>query len=148
MRRRRGGSAHLDGCRLFWRRSSKRKGVALAEFALILPVFILIVLASIEACSMIFLQQSVEIIAYEGARVALVPGSDEGNVQGACQLMIDGRKIKGASVIVTPNDFETQPYGTFVAVNISVPADQNGLFPSWFYSGKHISGRVEMMKEY
>jgi Flp pilus assembly protein TadG len=48
-----------------------RRGVAAAEFAVCLPVLVLVVFASIEACSMIFLKESLTVAAYEGSRVAL-----------------------------------------------------------------------------
>ena len=50
-----------------------KQGAAAVEFAIVLPVFVLILLGSIETCTMIFLQQSLEMAAYEGARVAIVP---------------------------------------------------------------------------
>ncbi len=51
-----------------------RDGVAATELAVCMPVIVLVVLATIESCAMIFLQQSLSIAAYEGARVALAPG--------------------------------------------------------------------------
>jgi len=41
-----------------------KRGAAVVEFAILLPVFVLILFGSIEACSMIFLQQSLEMAAY------------------------------------------------------------------------------------
>ena len=50
-----------------------RSGVAAVEFAVCLPVLVVLILGSIECCSMIFLRQSLAIVAYEGLRVAVKP---------------------------------------------------------------------------
>ena len=42
----------------------RRRGAALIEFAVTLPLLVLILFATIEACSMVYLQQSLKIAAY------------------------------------------------------------------------------------
>ena len=125
----------------------KRRGVAAAEFAVILPVFLLIVFGSIEAVSMIFLKQSVTIAAYEGARVALVPRSDANNVIGVCQQVLQDRDVQGETINITPGNFATAAYGTIIAVTVSAPCDQNSPIIPWFYGGDTITATVQMMKE-
>ena len=89
-----------------------RRGVAAVEFAVLLPVFVLLVLGTIEATSMIFLQQTLEIAAYEGARVGLVPDSTAGNVEGAARQILDARNVHGSTTTVvvgvdlTGSDFD------------------------------------------
>ena len=77
-----------------------RRGAAAVEFAVLLPVFVLLVLGTIEATSMIFLQQTLEIAAYEGARVGLVPDSTDGNVEGAARQILDARNVQGSTTTV------------------------------------------------
>lgn len=120
----------------------------MVELAVILPLFVLIVLGTIEACSMIFLQQSLELAAYEGARVALVPKSKTVNVEAGAKLILDGRRIKGYAVEITPSNFRDQPYGTFIRVRVTASCDANSFFASMFYQGRTLLGDVEMMKEY
>ena len=48
-----------------------RRGVAAAELAVCLPVIVMLVMATIEACSALFLKQSLTAAAYEGVRTAL-----------------------------------------------------------------------------
>lgn len=129
------------------RRQPQRKGAAVAELAVCLPVIILVVFGTIETCSMIFLKQSLRICAYEGARVALVPGSNAGNVLGGCQSFLDGRNIQSATVTVTPSDFDSQPYGTLVTVSVSANCSANSVLPPWFYAGQQLRGEVHMMIE-
>lgn len=128
-------------------RRRSRRGTAITEFAIILPVFVLIVMGTIEATSMIFLQQSLEIAAYEATRVALVPGSEQGNVEAAANGILSGRKVVDAVVSVTPADFDDQPYGTAITVGITAECEKNSLFASWFYQNRELSSSVTMMKE-
>lgn len=130
-----------------WMQQNKR-GAAAVEFAIVLPVFVLILLGTIEACSMIFLQQSLEIAAYEGARVAIVPTTTSSDVESAANQILTPRHIQNSSISVTPNDFQSAPYGTFVRVSVSVPCFSNSVIPSSLYGSRTLTGKVEMMKEY
>ena len=49
----------------------ERRGVAAVEFAVCLPVIILLVFGAIEASSFIFLKQSLNVAAYEGIRESI-----------------------------------------------------------------------------
>ena len=53
----------------------KARGVAAAELAVCLPIVVLMVIATIEACSAVFLKQSLTVAAYEGVRTALEEGA-------------------------------------------------------------------------
>lgn len=129
-------------------RKTRRRAAAVVELAVVLPVFVLIVLGTIEACSMIFLQQSLKIAAYEGARTSIVPKSNFGNVEFAAKRILDGRKVKSYSVAIIPSNFQSQPYGTFIRVRVQASCDANSLFASMFYRGKTMVADVEMMKEH
>lgn len=119
----------------------------MAELAVALPVIVLIVFGTVEICSMIFLTQSLRICAYEGARIALVPGSDAGNVEGGCQNFLTSRNIQGTTISVTPSDFDNQPYGTIVTVSVTADCAANSVLPPWFYAGRQVTGQVRMMLE-
>src|SRR5262245_11435218 len=73
-------------CRNTNRRRARRgiRGVAAAELAVCLPIVVLLVLATIEACSALFLKQSLTVAAYEGVRTAIEEGATSANVQTAC----------------------------------------------------------------
>lgn len=119
----------------------------MAELAVCMPVIVLIVFGTIEICSMIFLTQSLRICAFEGARVALVPGSGAGNVAGSCQNFLNSRNIKGTTISVTPRNFDRQPYGTILNVSVTAECAANSFLPPWFYAGRQVTGEVHMMLE-
>ena len=69
-----------------------------------LPIVVLLVVATIEACSAVFLKQSLTVAAYEGVRTALVEGATASNVQAACNQILADRKIEGGTITVSPSD--------------------------------------------
>lgn len=125
----------------------KPAGIAAVELAVSIPILTLITLGTIEASGMIFLQQSIEIAAHEGARVALVPSTNSANVIAASNVVLTGRNVQGTTVTVTPSDFVNRPYGTFIKVTVTASCNENAKFSPWFYQGQTLVAEVEMMKE-
>jgi hypothetical protein len=129
------------------RRAAKPRGVAAAELAVCLPVVVLIVLATIEACSAIFLKQSLTVAAYEGARTALAERQVAGSVQNACDQILNDRNVNGATVTVTPANIAALNPGEFINVTVSAPCNSNSLVPTTFYRGRTLSATASMMVE-
>ena len=125
----------------------RRRGAAAVECAVVAPLLVLISLGTIEACSMIFLRQSLEISAYEGARVAIVPGTTDQNVVATCLTIAGVRRVQDTTVTLTPSNVSAQPYGTIIKVSVTAPCASNALLPPWFYAGRVVQGEVQMMKE-
>jgi Flp pilus assembly protein TadG len=123
------------------------RGVAAAELAVCLPVVVLLVVATIEACSAVFLKQSLTVTAYEGVRTALLEGATTGNVQATCNQILTDRKIEGATVTVSPSDIASLKVGDFVNVTVSAPCSENSVVPTTFYSGRTLSATASMMME-
>lgn len=97
---------------------------------------------------MIFLRQSVELAAFEAARVAIVRDTTSDQVTQAAKNILENRKVKDYVIKVTPSDFQGAPYGSFIQLEVSAPCNTNGVISSIFYSGQSMVGQVEMMKEY
>lgn len=129
-------------------RRCARHGAATVEFAVIAPLFIAILLGTIEACSMVFLRQTVEMSAYEAARVAVVKQTTSAQVQTAAKSLLDSRNVKDYTITISPANFQSAAYGTFIQVEVRAPCAKNGLIPSIFYGARDVVGTVEMMKEY
>lgn len=125
-----------------------RSGVAAAELAVCLPVIILLVLAMIECCTMIFLKQSLTVASYEGIRTALQQNASAADVQAACNGILTDRRVQGGVVTIRPNDFQTLAPGQFIEVIVSAPSDPNSVIPASFFNGRTLSGSAEMMKEF
>jgi Flp pilus assembly protein TadG len=126
----------------------RRRGVAATEFAVCLPIIVLLVVGTIEACSMIFLKQTLAIAAYEGARTAIIPGVTKTQVEAACNQILTDRKVKGAVITVKPTDIAALNPGDFVDVTVSAPCSSNSIVPNKFYKGRTVSSTASMMIEF
>ena len=125
-----------------------RRGVAASELAVCLPVIVLLVLAMIEACTMIFLKQSLTVAAYEGVRTSLAQNANVGEVQAACQGVLRDRRVQGARVTVRPANVASLAAGEYVEVTVSAPTDSNSVIPGSFLRGRTLSATATMMKEF
>ncbi len=129
------------------RRAGKSRGVAAAELAVCLPVVVLIVIATIEACSALFLKQSLTVAAYEGVRTALAERQVSGSVQNACDQVLADRNVRGATVTISPANIAALQAGDFIDVTVSAPCDSNSVVPTTFYRGRTLSATASMMVE-
>jgi hypothetical protein len=112
-----------------------------------MPVIVLIVLATMEACAMMFLQQSLSVAAYEGARVALSPGAQASEVHAQCRQILDDREVSAATIAVMPADIAEAAEGTWVTVQATAPFAQNSLVGGWLFARRSLTATVQMMKE-
>jgi Flp pilus assembly protein TadG len=129
------------------RREEPSRGVAAAELAVCLPVVVLIVLATIEACSALFLKQSLTVAAYEGVRTALAQRTIPGSIQATCNQILQDRNVKNATVTITPPDITKLQPGDFIDITVSAPCDSNSVVPTAFYRGRTLTAKASMMVE-
>lgn len=78
----------------------RRRGQALAEFALAIPVFMLVVLALIEAGAFAFTLTSLESVAQRGGRMAALPST---TTESAVQTYVVSQAAL-AGITVAPSD--------------------------------------------
>jgi Flp pilus assembly protein TadG len=128
--------------------ATPRKGVAAAELAVCLPVVVLLVLATIEACTMIFLKQSLTVASYEGVRTALVKDATSASVKAACEQVLTDRRVEGAVVTISPPNVAALNPGDRVAVTVEAPCSPNSSLPVMFYKGKNMESTSTMMVEF
>ena len=128
-------------------RKSSRRGGAVVEAAVILPVIAIIAFGIMECQNAIHLQQSITICAYEGARVSILPNTNSGNVEETCNLLLEARGITSANVTVNPNNFDALPIGTPIEVSISANLADNSISQFVISGGQQLSAAVTMMKE-
>lgn len=129
------------------KRGRRARGVAATELAVCLPVVVLIVIATIEACSALFLKQSLTVAAYEGARTAIAERQVAGSVERACGQILDDRNIRGANVTISPANIGNLKTGDYINVTVSAPCNLNSVVPTTFYRGRSLSATASMMVE-
>jgi Flp pilus assembly protein TadG len=129
------------------RRVAGRRAAAAVELAICLPLLVLLVMASIEACTMIFLDHSLTIASYEGVRAGINYDGTNADVLSRCNSIINSRDIKGANVKISPSNVANVERGESIAVTVSAPCDLNMIIPPWFYDGRTLQSTITMVKE-
>jgi Flp pilus assembly protein TadG len=128
-------------------RSQRRRGVAAVEFAVCLPVIVLLVFGSIEASSFIFLKQSLHVAAYEGARDAIKLGSNNSGATDSVQNILASRNVRDFQVAFPNGDVSKAKRGEEIAIEVSAPTSTNSPLAGRFVSNRTLTARVVMVKE-
>ena len=110
------------------RRASGRCGATLVEFAFVLPLFFLVLLASIEFSRLNVMRHTANHAAYEAARTALVPGATAEEAIAAANQLLGIVGTRGATITVEPAVLTNET--AEVTIDIDIPFNRNALlFP-------------------
>lgn len=134
-------------CGLF---RKQRRGAAAVEFAVVAPVFFLLVFGMIEYGRMVMVQQIIVNSAREGCRQAVLDGSTTSGVQSTViTSMASGNiTITASNVTVSPNPPSNAAFGDPVTVSVTVPFSQVSWLPSPMYlGGKSMTASTTMRRE-
>jgi Flp pilus assembly protein TadG len=110
-----------------------RRGTAVVEFAVVAPLFILLVFGMIEFGRMIMVQQIMTNASREGTRRAIIEGSTQTEVENLVTNYLDNASVPGATVTVTPSDLSNVGFGDPVSVSVSIPFNTVSWIPSPMY---------------
>ncbi|MBA2113759.1 hypothetical protein HOV93_09100 [Planctomycetes bacterium FF15] len=139
---------HLDkGCRLF---RLKRSGAAVVEFAIVAPLFFLLIFGMIEYGRMVMVQQVITNASREGARRAVLEGATTAVVVSAVNDFLDSAAVDSgaADVIVSPDPPENAGFGGAVTVTIQIPFSEVSWLPSPMYLGSTtLEAKTSMRRE-
>ncbi|MCA9131855.1 MAG: pilus assembly protein [Planctomycetales bacterium] len=124
-----------------------RRGAAIIEVALALPLLVLVALSTVDTCSVIFLRQSAKIAAYECARVAIIPGVRQEDIQLQCDAIMAHRHIQDYTLNLSVEDLTSLSRGDLLQVSVSIPANTNSLVTSWFYRDRVFDETVTILAE-
>jgi Flp pilus assembly protein TadG len=129
------------------RKPSAPRGIAAVEFAIVAPVFLMVVLGIIEVGRAIMVQQVLINASRVGARRAVMLSSTEQAVIDSVTEFTDSVGVPTVSTTVSP-DPETAGSGTAITVTTAVNfANVNWLPAPWFMGGKTLTSATVMRKE-
>jgi len=147
--------------KLFSIERKNRDGSVIVEAALVIPIILAILFATLEICSGYFVQESITIAAYEGARFAAresgrvrgpeEPPFAETDVTDYVTEILTARGVESAPVIEIDLDGET--FDTIdaldpIAVTVSCPTDGNSLFVFGGLTGRTLDATVVFATEF
>lgn len=125
-------------------RKQTRQGAATVEFAVTVPILLLIVFCGIELGRTSMLRHTADHAAYLAAREAIVPGADIDLVRQRAIDHLDAHGINDYVVTVSPDTITTDT--TLVDVTVSFPAESNSFVIPDHYGGQ-LLGNCKLITE-
>lgn len=137
----------MNGLPVNRHQTQKRTGAAAVEFAVCLPMIVLLVFGSIEASSFIFLKQGLAVAAYEATREAIRPGSSNGSATAQGQNILNARQVQESTINILSGEVSELESGTEIVVEVSAPTAPNSPLLGSFITNRVLTSRVVMLKE-
>ena len=126
----------------------KRLAAAVVEFAIVAPVFFLMVFGMIEFGRMLMVQQVLTNAAREGARRAVLDGASTSEVESTVNNYLASGSITGAEIGIAPDPPSDAGYGEPVTVTITIGFDEVSWLPSPMFLGEtNMSASTVMRRE-
>jgi Flp pilus assembly protein TadG len=122
-----------------------RGAAAVVEFALVVPLVLMLAFAAIEFARVIMIRHSVDNAVYESARLAIIPGGTAAEARSETERLFSIIGISDFLVDVVPAVLTAET--PEVTVRITVPLDSNSYFPQRFFAGRTIRRELTMRRE-
>lgn len=124
---------------------NRRRGATTVEFAIVAPIFFLLMLASFEFSRLNVIRHTADNAAYEAARHAMVPGATASEAVAKANTILRTVGTRGARVTITPTvlnaDVDT------ITVRVDVPLNSNGWVVPKFTKGKTLTAQSTLRTE-
>ena len=99
----------------------RREGAAAVEMAIVLPLFIVLIMGTIEASRLGMVSQLLHVAAREGCRTAVLPGQNESDVRARINKALVGSGITPTVKISPAGNWTTAMAPSPITVELSVP---------------------------
>jgi hypothetical protein len=127
-----------------------RRAAAAVEFAVVAPVFFLMIFGMVEYGRMVMVQQVLTNASREGARLAVIDGSDCADVEAHVESYLTNAAIDltGVVVTVTPDPPDSAGFGEPITVSVSIPFSEVSWLPTPMYlGGETLTATTVMRRE-
>jgi Flp pilus assembly protein TadG len=118
----------------------RHRGAAVVEFAIVAPVFFVMVFGMIEFGRMIMVQQVLTNASREGARIAVLDGTTVSDINTKVQSYLTAAGLPAVNPVLSPSDPSTAGYGAPVSVTVQVSFSQ----VSWLPTPMFLSGSTQL----
>jgi Flp pilus assembly protein TadG len=128
----------------------RRRGASTLEFAVVAPVFFMLIFGMFEFGRMLMVQQVLTNGARSGSRVAVIDGATSSEVVSTVEEYLEGGSIDESDVkiTVTPSNLAQTDTGEAITVELSVPFEDVSWLPSpWFLEDKTLTAQSTMRRE-
>lgn len=122
-----------------------RRGASLVEFALVLPVILLIFCAILEFSHVSLMRHSAEAAAYEGCRSAIVVGASASDAEEAVGELLSAASIREWQSSIEPRLIHEAT--AQVTVTVTIPVAENAWITPFFLKDKVVVRSVSLITE-
>ncbi|MCA9260424.1 MAG: pilus assembly protein [Planctomycetales bacterium] len=121
-----------------------RRGAAVVELAICLPLLVMLVFGSLQACNLIYLKHAITAAAYEGTLELAKPNATNATVLARVQQVLDARGVVSTNALILPSGSDVNAVATGTALTISVTANSaaNLSFSGFFLSPATLSSNI------
>jgi Flp pilus assembly protein TadG len=131
-------------------RRSNRRGASAVEFAIVAPVFFLLIFGMIEYGRLVMVQQILTNAAREGARRAVLQDATSAAVVSTVRNYLNRASINGNSpnlvITVSPAPESAQPSDETISVSLRLPYREVSWLPSPFFLGSTYMNAMSVMR--
>jgi len=124
--------------------------VAAVEFAVVAPVFFLLIFGMIEYGRMVMVQQVITNASREGARLAVLDGANFEEINSQVNDYLNSASINAVNAMVTvePDPPTSAGFGEPITVSVSIAFSKVSWLPSPMYlGGKTLTATTVMRRE-
>ena len=127
------------------RTNATRTGAVLVEFAMVLPIVVVLFSGLIEISRVLLLQHTADTAAYEGARAAMVPGATADEAKLEATRLLEANGLHSTKVTVTPETLEEA--SPLITVLVEIPVGPNSWIAPIRFFNMNISSEVTLFCE-
>lgn len=109
-------------------RSRRRSGAALVELAICLPLIAFLVGATVEACDLIFLRNSLATASYSGTLEVSRAGCTQTTITNQISQVLNAAQVKDYSITITKaggGPFSNSVKGDLISIQVSAVSASN-----------------------
>ena len=135
-------------------RRSQRRATTAVEFALVAPLFFMLVLGIIEFGRAFMVMDLLNEAARVGCRVAIIEGTSSAQIKQAATDFLTSSGINGEGVGVSVNDApvdtveaQSMPAYTEITVVVSIPVSSFTWLPNGGFLSGSLTGQFTMRRE-
>lgn len=132
--------------RLYHRQRCRRRGAALTELAICLPLLSIVTLGSIEAANGIYVRQKLVSVAYDLSRAVTVHGDPSASIPGKASALFSTYGINGGTYSISPANYAKAAPGTTITITVNAPMSRNSIGLTRLYGSITNSASLSMAK--
>ncbi len=122
-----------------------RRGAVTVEFALCASIFFMFIFGMLEITRFLYVQQSVQMSAYEAARAGVIPGATVEDVQARGDELMAATGVNVYTMNITPAVINSLTES--VSVTIDCNFADNSWVPPFFVPASQIASTISLQHE-